>query len=149
MLKLHIDMDDTLLDYKGAYTRALKQTPDQMYPQAQYGFFLNLEPLPDAIETVKFLQSCFEVFFLTAPSVKNPWSYTEKRLSIEKHFGIDACDNLIIARDKSLLMGDFLIDNEKYKNKQFLFGGTFIHFGSDQFKDWRAVRAYLMPFLSI
>ena len=55
MKKLFIDMDGVLCDYFTAYKEGLKNNPKQVYPKAQTGFFLFLEPMPDAIETVIYL----------------------------------------------------------------------------------------------
>jgi len=41
----------------------------------------------------------------------NPLSYTEKRVWIEKFFGIDFVEKLIICSNKGLVKGAFLIDD--------------------------------------
>ena len=137
---IYIDMDDTLVDFLGARDAALKANPKQPFPQSQVGFFLGLEPLPGAVEAYwKLKEMGHRVIFLTAPSVMNPMCYTEKRMSIEKHFGFDACYDLIIAHDKSLLIGDMLIDDRWDSNKQNEFKGRFIHFGGKYFPDWATI----------
>ena len=134
---IHVDMDDTLCDYTGQFNRELKRNPARQYPQSREGFFLELQPLPDAISGVNHLQDLgYNMHFLTAPSYKNAHCYTEKRLWIEKHFGLDICKNLIIAQNKSLVMGDYLIDDRSEGRKQNEFVGELIHFGSDQFPSW-------------
>ena len=52
---VYIDMDDTLCDFQGAFSEALKLNPTVRYPQSQYRFFANLLPIEGAIETVKRL----------------------------------------------------------------------------------------------
>lgn len=137
---LYVDMDDTLFNFTDAYQRARAQNPEQIYPQSQIGFFLNLEPLPGAIDAYRQLKDAgYHVMFLTAPSVRNPLCYTEKRLSIEKHFGLDACYDLIIAQDKSLLLGGILIDDRVDSNKQNLFQGRLIQYGSESYPTWRDI----------
>lgn len=140
-MKINIDMDNTLLDFKSPYDRARSLHPEQPYPQSQYGFFANLELLPLADLAYKYFTQWrdHEVYFLSAPSVHNPMCYTEKRISIEKHFGFDACENLILACDKSLIRGDMLIDDRVDSNKQNEFQGELVHFGSDKFPDWAQV----------
>ena len=86
----------------------------------------------------------FDVHILTAPSVRNPHSYMEKRLWIEKHFDYSLCHKLIICSDKGLLRGDYLIDDYIDGKGQENFDGELIHFGSDKYPDWSAVMAYLM-----
>lgn len=137
---IYIDMDNTLFDYDQANASALLTNPKQPFPQSQVGFFLGLEPLPGAIDAYFLLKAMgHRVMFLTAPSVLNPACYTEKRMSIEKHFGLQACYDLIIAHDKSLLIGDMLIDDRVDSNKQNEFKGRFFHFGSKYFPDWATI----------
>ena len=134
---VYIDMDDTLFDYMGAHQKALRERPAQPFPQSQLGFFLNLEPLAGAVAAYSDLAGMgYKPMFLTAPSVYNPLSYMEKRACIEKHFGFDACYNLILAYDKSLLKGYALVDDKENSNKQNEFDGKFIHFGSEKFPNW-------------
>lgn len=136
---LHIDLDNTIFNFSKAYRESLEKNPNQPYPQSQCGFFLNLEPIDFSLYAYHELKKRFEIYFLTSPSVKNPMSYTEKRLSIEKWFGLDACYNLMIVEDKSMVKGDFLIDDNKFSNNQDKFDGTFIHFGSEEFSNWLKV----------
>lgn len=144
MKRLFIDMDGVLCNYQKAYINAKKQFPNQPYPQARYGFFLQLEPLPDAIHAFKTLQTHFETFILTAPSYHNPLSYTEKRLWVEHHLGLETTKNLILCRQKELLKGDFLIDDSPFPD----FEGAWLHFGSARFPDWQALLQYLIPLAS-
>jgi 5'(3')-deoxyribonucleotidase len=138
-MEINIDMDDTLFQYSKARALALHEEPTQAYPQAQYGFFLNLELIDGAKYAYDvMIASGHDVSFVTAPSILNPWSYTEKRLSIEKHFGLDACYKLIIAYDKSIVRGDVLID-DGVKHNQDKFKGYVIRFGSVGFQNWHAV----------
>ena len=144
MKRIFIDMDYTLVDFTSGFHRARERNPGQPWPQSQYGFFANLEPLPDAVWAWKRLQELGHVtYILTAPSILNPMCYAEKRVSVEKIFGFEACHNLIICEDKSLLHGDVLIDDKTDSHKQDLFRGTFIHFGSQKFPDWRTTVGYV------
>lgn len=145
-IRVFVDMDNVLCDYNGAYNKALNHNPDIKYPQSQYGFFLNLEPKTNALKMFwRFLNIHFDVRILTSPSVMNPMSYTEKRYWVEKHIDLEAAKNMILAPDKSILIGDYLIDD--YDNhpisKQQEFKGELIHFGSDKFPDWISVIDYL------
>ena len=71
----------------------------------------------------------------------NPLSYTEKRLWIEKYFGLEWCKKLILAYDKSLLKGDYLIDDSVGKG-QLEFEGELIQIGTDKFPDWKSIINY-------
>lgn len=137
--RIYIDMDNTLCDYSGRFREWQAKEPETRYPQAQYGFFSSLEPLPHAIESYKFLEQGFEVYILTAPSYRNPMCYTEKRVWVEQHLGLETTKNLIICQRKGLLKGDFLIDDHPYPE----FEGEQLLFGSSQFPDWKTVLTYL------
>ncbi len=140
---VHVDMDGVLCDYKGAWDRAKGLDATLSWPQSVPGFFENLVPLPGAINAFNQLRGLagFRVHILTAASVYNPLSYCEKRIWVEKHLGFDMCDDLTITPDKSLLKGDFLIDDHDSGRGQENFGGELMHFGSARWPDWQAVLA--------
>ena len=146
MYIIYIDMDDVLCDFTGAHKAARSQNQNMIYPQSQYGFFTNLAPLPNSIESVKALIASenYDPYILTAPSIKNPLCYTEKRIWIEKHFGIDFVNKLIISPNKSLLKGDYLIDDNVSGKGQEGFEGKVLHFGSETFPNWKSVMSYLV-----
>jgi 5'-nucleotidase len=138
-MRIYIDLDDTIFDYSGAIANGLRECPGIKYPQSQYGFFRNLELIEDALDTVLLLMHQHDVWFLTAPSFINPLSYIEKRLCIEDHFGMGGVKRLIICPDKSLLIGDVLIDDKSYGKGQDRFEGKLIQFGSVEYPDWKTV----------
>ena len=144
-LIIYIDMDDTLCDYSTAFNEAVNKVPNLAFPQSQYGFYSHLKPIDGAIDGVKHLinSNHFEVYILTAPSTYNPLSYTEKRVWVEKHFGLDFTEKLIICANKGLLKGDVLIDDLIEGKGQEDFEGELIQFGSSKFPNWSAVLAYL------
>ena len=137
-------MDDTLCDYQAAYNNVKKQNPSIQYPQSQPNFFLSLEPLANAIDALKFLlvNEQFDPYILTAPSIQNPLSYTEKRLWVEKHLGMEYVERLIISSNKSLLKGDFLIDDYIEGKGQESFEGQLIHFASKNYPDWNSIISF-------
>jgi len=138
-------MDGVLCDFYGAHKKAIMKNPHNKFPQSEYGFFANLEPLPVAIKAVKRLMASeeYEVYILTAPSVMNPLCYTEKRIWIEKYFGMELVNKFIITPNKGLSKGDYLIDDNTSGRGQNLFEGELIHFGSDEFPNWKEVLIYL------
>jgi 5'-nucleotidase len=142
---IYIDMDDVLCDFSGGYKKALEQNPGMPIPQSQYGFYQNLSPLDGAIETLKALYNSSEytTYILTAPSTRNPFSYTEKRVWVEEKLGYSFVDRLIICSHKGLLKGDILIDDNNSGRGQEHFEGRFIHFGSALVPNWSAVRREL------
>jgi 5'-nucleotidase len=140
-IRIYIDMDDTLCNYSKA--KAEQIIPGKLeYPQCQYGFFANLEPIFAVEQCVPVLIKHFDVWILTAPSVKNPLSYAEKRVWIERYFGLEMCEKLIICSNKALLKGDYLIDDSCH-NGQPEFEGKWLQFGSSEFKDWYHIFNYI------
>lgn len=133
MAIIHIDMDDTICHFKKAHEE--KRTDEIKYPQSQYGFFADLEPIQGAIEAVNMLSVFHEVYILTAPSYMNPLCYTEKRVWIEKHFGLSFCKKLIICPNKTLIRGHYLIDDIPWPG----FQGRQLLFGSEEFPGWMSV----------
>jgi len=109
MTIIYVDMDDTICDFKSA----LKKYKTKQFPQSKIGFFEKLKPIDGAIDGVNLLRLLphVDVYILTAPSVKNPNCYTEKRLWIEQYFDLEFCKKLIICANKGLLKGDFIIDD--------------------------------------
>lgn len=143
---VYIDMDDVLCDFSGAFKAALMKNPNIAYPQSQYGFFTNLSPINDAIDSVKKLINSeqYNPYILTAPSFQNPLCYTEKRVWIEKYFGLEFTKKLIISPNKALLKGDYLIDDMSEGKGQDKFEGKLLQFGSSQYPDWPSVLKHLL-----
>lgn len=141
--RLYIDMDGVLCNFFKAALEALRENPEQKYPQAQWGFFLKLEEIPGAIEAVNKLQEKYDVWILTRPSFHNVNCFTEKAQWIWDHLGFDMLQKTIMSGDKSLLKGDYLIDDTNTAG-QSDFEGEWLHFGSEKFPDWDAVLDYLI-----
>ena len=149
-IRIYIDMDNVLCDYQTAWENSMIDNPDILYPQSQYGFFRDLEPINSALFMFKRLSDNFDVWILTAPSVQNPMCYTEKREWVGKHLGFEAAKRLILSPDKSLLIGDYLIDDiEDGRAKQNQFKGTQIVYGNDKYPDWFAVMEYFEQYFKI
>ena len=134
-------MDDTLCDFIGPFKSGEYKLK---YPQSKVGFFLDLKPLEGAIEGMKTLQTKYSVYILTRPSIKNTNCYTEKAEWVKKYLGEEMLEKMIICSDKSLVKGDYLIDDDN-RHGQIEFEGEHIHFGKDErFKNWAQVVDYLM-----
>ncbi len=137
-------MDDVICDFVQSYNEIKRNAPQEEYPQSQKGFFLNLLPIPNSIEVINKLRSLdfLDVYILTAPSVRNPLCYTEKRLWIEHNFDLDMAKKLIISPNKGLNKGDYLIDDNISGKGQEDFEGEILHFGSEKFKNWSVIWDY-------
>ena len=142
---VYIDMDDVLCYFESEKDKQRKSNPGVEFPQSQLGFFENLPPIQGAIDSVKhmILSDKFDPYILTAPSVLNTHCYSEKRLWVEKYFGLGFVEKLIICSNKGLLKGDVLIDDYLSGRGQENFHGELIHFGSDNYPGWPEVMNYL------
>ncbi|MEX1196361.1 MAG: hypothetical protein WEB57_00685 [Pseudohongiellaceae bacterium] len=137
----YVDMDDTLCDYSAGYQLHRERYPGHEYPQGEPGLYVDLEPMPGAIEAYSWLNChpMLDVYILTAPSVRNAHSYAEKRIWVERHLGLDAAYRLVITPNKGLSKGDFLVDDYTEGKGQERFEGKIIQFGSQEFPDWSSV----------
>lgn len=106
------------------------------------GFFLELPPIKDAIESIGILDLYFEVYILSTAPWNAPNGWTEKRLWIGKYLPRFE-KRLILSHRKDLVVGDYLID-DRTKNGAENFRGEFIHFGTEKFPNWITVLDYLL-----
>lgn len=134
-----IDMDGPLADFEGGFIENLKQKysyikpieiqqRDTFYIRDQYlkefrpqieeiytspKFIENLTPTPGSIEAIKEMRLIgFEIFICTSPlSVYDP-NVVEKYRWIERYLGHDFTKKIILTKDKTLVQGDFLIDDK-------------------------------------
>ena len=141
---VQVDMDGVLCDYEKTHRESLEKYPNIPYPQSMPGFYLNLEPMPRAIEAMRLLSKIYDVRILTAPSNKNPLSYTEKRLWVENHLGYEFVEGITMSSYKDSVSGDYLIDDKSDSHGQDKFKGELIHFGTSEFPDWLSVYCYLL-----
>jgi hypothetical protein len=140
---IYIDMDDTICDYSGLWSIYKEKFPGVQYPQSKFGFFSRLKPVEGALESISLLEKYYDVFILTRPSIKNLHSYSEKAEWVEKYLGEEYLEKLILCPDKSLVKGNFLIDDYD-KNGQTEFEGEFIKFKTEMFPNWESVVKYLI-----
>lgn len=133
-----VDMDNVKVDFTGQFDKLAKQRlPPEVFASrdvTQYwiqhsfhpdwhqtleemiceeGFFLNMEPIPGAIEAVhEMVASGLEVLICTSPHPKSLFCINEKLLWIKKYLGEDFVDRTIITADKTIVYGDILIDDK-------------------------------------
>jgi 5'(3')-deoxyribonucleotidase len=144
-----IDLDGVVADFdKSAERGALELgiSPDEFISQKLYRkpkFYLDLEPIPGAIESIMELDKYFYIRFLSAPSWGNPDSFTEKRLWIERYFGEWGEKRMDLTFRKDNFLCHFLIDDRlKYGAGDGI--GEHIMYGSESFPTWESVSKYLI-----
>ncbi|MDP2907241.1 MAG: 5'-3'-deoxyribonucleotidase [Nanoarchaeota archaeon] len=133
-----LDMDDVLADFEGEFfTRWRAQYPDKpcieledrkgfnldkQYPEelrelvkSVYnapGFCKSLKPIPGSLESVlEMKQEGHDVFICTSPLTYYENCVLEKYQWTEQHLGNEWAKKVILTRDKTLVKGDFLIDD--------------------------------------
>lgn len=140
---VYVDMDGVVADFVGKWERLYGVKIDPYHiPPTPTGFYRDLELMPGAYDSIKWLKTKFDVYFLSTAEWDNPSSFTDKRLWLEEKFGDMAYKKLILSNNKSLSRGDYLID-DRTANGAGEFTGEFIHFGSQRFPDWQTVLKYI------
>ena len=142
--RIYIDMDDTICDFETDFQK--KRIPNKVeFPHSLYGFFRELTPIKGAVDTIQDWfnrPEHFDVWFLSRPSVMNPSCYSEKAEWIDRYFGQIGLERLVLATDKSLVKGDYLIDDE-INCGQLEFEGKHMRFGENhEYKSWRQIKEY-------
>jgi len=134
-----IDMDNTLIDFdRGLLTAWQKLYPSEFYvplekrqsfhPHEDYpahlqekiyqlchskGFIRNLPPTPQGIKAVnRMIVEGHDIRFCTSHLFEYRYCLFEKYEWIEKYFGKEYVDRIILTRDKTLIRGDILIDDK-------------------------------------
>eukprot|EP00916_Digyalum_oweni_P003233 GHVL01005829.1.p1 GENE.GHVL01005829.1~~GHVL01005829.1.p1 ORF type:complete len:517 (+),score=92.39 GHVL01005829.1:422-1972(+) len=133
-----IDMDNTLLDWDGEFLRrwsdngyslnnfdrkldfeiekcfSENEVAKVMGVLAEDGFFEKLKPLPGAIESLGQLQAVphVEVFLCTSPHPCSKNCAAEKIRWVQNNLPVEFHKRVIITYDKTLVFGDFLLDDK-------------------------------------
>jgi len=144
---IYVDLDGVVADFdKGKLEHPLGGvTPYIGRPDKLPGVYENLAPIPNAIDSVNKLlkDPNFKVYFLSTAPWDNPEAWMHKRLWVAKHFDEKLIrKNLILCHHKQLLIGDYLIDDRRF-NGASEFKGEWLHFGSENFRNWGAILDYL------
>jgi 5'(3')-deoxyribonucleotidase len=144
---VYIDMDGVLCNFeKKKYTVSNYLIKKYGAVERIPGFFTDLEPIPDALESVSKLDKYFDLHILSTASWINPSSLMEKMIWVKKYFGIEQSSpfyhKVIFSHEKYLLLGDYLIDDRTVRNATD-FKGKFVHFGTEGFPNWKSVVEFL------
>ena len=135
---IYIDMDNTLADYVGYAKECGLDLKEAKHVK---DFFINLKPMPGAIEAYNALNKDFDVNILTTAPWSNPDSLKEKIEWVKKWLP-SAYKNVIFSHHKDLNIGDYLID-DSVKNGAGEFSGKHIQIWSDEFPNWKTVLKYI------
>ncbi len=133
-----VDMDGTLADFDRKLLELLKKKyPDYKwkplnervhptmnldYPEEMghaireiyhtRGFYENLNPIEGAINALFEMEKYFSVFICSSPLVNSPFNLQEKHAWVYKLFGKAWLSKLILSTDKTLIHGDYFIDDQ-------------------------------------
>jgi 5'-nucleotidase len=101
-----------------------------------------MDPMKGAIDSYNQLSSQYDTYILSTSPWDNPSAWQDKILWVKKYLEKSAYKRLILSHHKNLNRGDYLID-DRLKNGADKFIGEHIHFGTEQFPDWKSVLIYL------
>jgi 5'-nucleotidase len=136
-----VDMDGVICDFIGGWLKKVKEELDLdlpyplewqlelAFPQVETklitdvfrkpGFFLGLDPMPGAIDALNMMvEAGNEVYICTSPQLTYHCA-AEKTEWVDSYLGRDWVARTIISKDKTLIHGDILIDDEPIKEGLF------------------------------
>jgi 5'-nucleotidase len=138
-MRILVDMDGVVADYDGEFLQRWKlrhadkfyvplearttfyvkdNYPEELQPLVaeillESGFFRNMLPVPGAKEALEEMQSMgLEVFICTSPLSTYKNCVLEKYEWVEKVLGSSWVRQIILTKDKTIIKGDFLIDDK-------------------------------------
>ena len=137
-------MDNVLVNFPSAFSKVSEELLQEYKGDEDEipGIFALMDPLPDAIESYKELSMLFDTYILSTSPWENDTALADKLNWVKKYLGDVAYKRLIFSHHKNLSMGDYLID-DRTANGAGNFKGEHIHFGQEQFRDWKCVVNYL------
>jgi 5'(3')-deoxyribonucleotidase len=136
-LEFLCDMDGCVTDFSGPFIdlhnslseqklvindqtefNIFKHTHEHIHPLyekmiRQYGFFLNLKPLPGAIDGLRQLNEIVDIHILTSPPRKNHLGKAEKYMWIEQKLPFIDERNVVLIDHKFKYEGDIILDDNK------------------------------------
>ena len=132
-----IDMDGVLVNYQKHY----KDFNDLN--------FENMEPIEGSIDAFHELNKNHEVYIVSAPPLKQDYAHNQKVAWVRKMLGDEFEKKIVFTRNKGLLRGDYLIDDNTNKHGIDKFsikkGQTLVHFnpGRSVLEEWVRVIMFI------
>src|SRR3989338_7837741 len=131
-----VDMDGVVADFEKGFLEQWKKIhPDKQgipleqrttfYPRDQYptklaedivltqGFYRYLPSIDGSINALKQLEKRHDIFICTSPRNRSKYCVSEKYEWIEQNLGREWIPRTILSKDKTLIYGDFLIDDKE------------------------------------
>ncbi len=140
---IYLDMDNTLVSFQSGIDKLDAITLDK-YPELDEvpGIYSLMEPMEGAVAAIEKLSETFDVYALSTAPWNNPSAWSDKLNWIKKYFPVILHKKLILTHNKNLNLGDYLID-DRLKNGAGEFLGELIHFGTENYPNWKTVVEYL------
>jgi 5'-nucleotidase len=160
-VNLLVDMDGVLADIEKAFWKAwhgtyiapedrqefyiISDLPEEERAAAwelmkDPGFFVSMPPIPGALAgIVKLRDFGHDVRIVTKPIRSSRFCASEKQLWVKRWLGKEWLECLVITSDKTVVRGDYLLDDAPYVDGSFAPLWQHIRFGSVLYPDWDAV----------
>lgn len=90
----------------------LELRPEVLDVMNTHNFYLEMSPIKGAKEALEWLETWAEVFIVTAPWLPSQSCASDKLTAIARDFGERWKARVIMATDKTLVTGDYLIDDK-------------------------------------
>lgn len=147
---VYFDMDNCLVNFQSGIdklsTKELIDYGPDNYDEVP-GIFSLMDPIEGAIEAFHEISKHYDCYILSTGPWDNPSSWTDKLHWVKKYLPEVGYKRLILSHHKNLNQGDYIIDDRK-KNGVEKFQGQHIHFGTDEFPNWKTVKEYLLNNIS-
>ena len=134
--RIFIDMDGVIADFEKA-SNEFQRIHGKTNRPDKWVDYRNLDVIEGAIEAVAKLNADHEVFIASTPPWLRPEVWGHKREWIGEHFP-DLKRKIILTHRKDLLIGDFLIDDSRFRGQPD-FQGEWYWFNKNwDNKNWKA-----------
>lgn len=106
-------------DFSKAFNKEDKEKVDEIFHEK--GFFFNLKPMEDAIESIKFLNKKYDLYITTAIPKDSEYAYQDKKNWVRKNLPFLNIRNFIGITPKEIIFTDILLDDGPHNLEKFKF----------------------------